>query len=60
MSAQLINDETYTDNSYATKGSEPIPVQKDDAKLEDPISGDQDSDAQLSMSLPRYQDEDSL
>lgn len=50
MSSQLINDDLeYKDNSYATKGNEPIPVQKDDAKLEDPISGDQDSDAQLSM-----------
>ncbi|KAH6670317.1 hypothetical protein F5X68DRAFT_236258 [Plectosphaerella plurivora] len=48
MSSQLINDDLeYKDNSYATKGNEPIPVQKDDAKLEDPISADQDSDAQL-------------
>lgn len=50
MSAQLIKDdvENFKDNEYATSGSEPIPVQKDDAKLEDPISGDQDTDAQLS------------
>lgn len=49
---RLIQDETenFKDNDYVSRtGQSSIPVQSDDAKIEEPLAGDQDTDAQLGM-----------
>jgi len=52
----LIDSKNEKDDSYVSRtGQETIPVQSDDAKVEEPLMGDQNTDAQLGMG-PKYPD----